>query len=69
MWRARLLWSEINGAGVLFNGTIVERANTGVKQVPGILASDSRGCYDAVEQYESAGLGMKTRGHRLRWSS
>ena len=60
-FRARLLWSEINGAGHLRTSPrddLVEDSEKQALCVKGVLCTDSRGGYDAVELNESPLLGL-----------
>ena len=58
-YRLRLLWGEFNGAGLGHSGDLKSRASHVVGQVLSITATDRKGAYDAVNQLESANLGMK----------
>ncbi len=53
LWMIRLSWAEMNGID-LSSGNFCEP----VRQVPGLVVSDSKGLFDAFHR-ESAGLGMK----------
>ena len=59
VYRTRLLWAELNGAGIestgrdLLTGSINE-----VRMVPGLLGTDSRGGYDSIMINESPLLGL-----------
>ena len=60
-YRIRLLWTELHGASFQRGGPrqdLVETTETQVKLVKGILCTDSRGGYDAVEVNESPLLGL-----------
>ena len=61
-FRTRLLWSEINGVGFSRPSTsrteLVEDTEKQALCVKGILCTDSRGGYDAVELNESPLLGL-----------
>ena len=59
LYRCRLVWAEINGSGYKYGKNYTERAKACVAQVRGILATDSKGGFDAVTAQESASLGMK----------
>lgn len=54
VYRTRLLWSEINGAGALDHGrNLLEASLTQGRLVPGLLGTDSRGGYDSIMINES----------------
>ena len=62
-FRTRLIWSELNGGGGRRNGLpqrqdLVEMMEAQAKQVHGVLCTNSRGGYDAVEINESPLLGL-----------
>ena len=62
-FRARLLWSELHGAGGVdfdrpLRRDLVEMTEKQVLAVKGILCTDSKGGYDAVELNESPLLGL-----------
>ena len=60
-FRVRLLWTEINGAGAMRKGPrvdLVQMAESQVKLLRGVLCTDSRGGYDAIERNESPLLGL-----------
>ena len=60
-FRVRLLWSEIHGVGRNRKdkrANLVEQAEAQVLHVRGVLCTDSRGGYDAVEINESPLLGL-----------
>ena len=59
LYRCRLVWAEINGFGYKYGTNYTERAKACVAQVRGILATDSKGGFDAVTAQESASLGKK----------
>ena len=59
-FRLRLLWSELHGAGChrTPQDDQVERAERQLRHVKGILCTDSKGGYDAVQLNESPLLGL-----------
>ena len=62
-FRARLLWTELHGAGGREESRprrldLVEQTEAQVLQVQGVLCTDSRGGFDAVEVNESPLLGL-----------
>eukprot|EP00439_Symbiodinium_sp_Y106_P045439 s1898_g5.t1 len=59
-FRLRLLWTEMHGAGDREDprAPLVKAAETQAMQVKGVLCTDSRGGYDAVEVNESPLLGL-----------
>ena len=60
-FRARLLWTEIHGASALRDNPRLDLVEVAEKQaltVKGVLCTDSRGGYDAVETNESPLLGL-----------
>ena len=59
LYRTRLVWAEINGFGYKYGKNYPDRAKACVGQVRGILATDSKGVFDAVTAQESDSLGMK----------
>eukprot|EP00434_Breviolum_minutum_P014147 symbB.v1.2.012474.t1/scaffold861.1/size176854/4 len=60
-FRVRMLWSELHGAGCLRSDRRVDLVETAENQaglIRGVLCTDSRGGYDAVEFNESPLLGL-----------
>ena len=62
-FRTRLLWSELHGAGGTATSTstrvnLIEEQERQVHGIKGIVCTDSRGGYDAVELNESPLLGL-----------
>ena len=60
-FRVRMLWSELHGAGSLRSDRRVDLVETAENQaglLRGVLCTDSRGGYDAVELNESPLLGL-----------
>ena len=60
-FRIRLLWTEIHGGGFLRGDPredLVTATEKQVVQIKGIICTDSRGGYDAVEVHESPLLGL-----------
>jgi len=52
-FRTRLLWSELNGAGVDKDiNDLMQHADLAVSSVSGIMATDSKGGFDAVTLQE-----------------
>ena len=70
-FRTRLLWSELHGAGGLqhrreLRRDLVELTEKQVLKVKGVLCTDSRGGYDAVELNESPLLGLSNMRSALQ---
>ena len=67
-FRVRLLWSEMHGAGWhrTAQDSQVEWAERQVRAVRGILCTDSRGGYDAVQVNESPMLGLSNTRSALQ---
>jgi hypothetical protein len=59
-YKLRLIWAELNGAGLPFGTRTEARADACIRQVQGIVVSDSKGGYDAVEKNETANLGLQS---------
>ena len=58
-FRTRLLWSELNGSGVSREDRdFLMYAERAVKKIPGIVATDSKGGFDAVTLQEGPYLGL-----------
>ena len=58
-YRTRLLWTEVNGAGVdRPHGDWLLHSERLVRQVTGVVATDSKGGFDAVTLQEGAYLGL-----------
>ena len=59
VYRTRLLWAEIHGAGLLYEGrNLLQIADQEVRMVPGVLGTDSKGGFDSVTVNESPLLGL-----------
>ena len=59
VYRTRLLWAELNGAGKLSESRDLLTASVAeVRLVPGLLGTDSRGGYDSIIINESPLLGL-----------
>ena len=58
LFRVRLLWGEMHGTGVPFPFDMPLRVRAACENVEGILATDSKGGYDAIEKNESPNLGL-----------
>ena len=59
VFRTRLLWAEMHGCGTLNpSRDILSASIEELKQVPGILGTDSRGGYDSIMINESPLLGL-----------
>ena len=56
-WKLRMLWAELNGGTEPSKGA-VHRADQGVSKTYGIVATDSKGGYDAVKLNEGSTLGL-----------
>jgi hypothetical protein len=59
-YKLRLIWAELNGAGLAYGKRTEARAEACIQQVKGLVASDSKGGYDAVERNETANLGLQS---------
>ena len=62
VFRSRLLWAELHGAGIadpgFYREDLVDVTERAARLVRGLLCTDSRGGYDAVEVNESPLLGL-----------
>ncbi|CAE7295575.1 GIP [Symbiodinium sp. CCMP2592] len=70
-FRARLLWSELHGAGHQLHAgplrrDLVDNTEQQVMTVKGIVCTDSKGGYDAVELNESPLLGLSNMRSALQ---
>eukprot|EP00439_Symbiodinium_sp_Y106_P012966 s3447_g1.t3 len=67
-FRVRLLWTELHGGGGARQprDDLVEKTETQALMVKGILCTDSRGGYDAVEVNESPLLGLSNMRSALQ---
>ena len=66
VYRTRLLWAELNGAGKLSESRDLLTASVAeVRLVPGLLGTDSRGGYDSIIINESPLLGLSQHSCRL----
>jgi hypothetical protein len=59
-YKLRLIWAELNGAGLPYGMKTEARAQACVQQVKGLVVSDSKGGYDAVEINETSNLGLQS---------
>ena len=57
-FRTRFLWAQLNGCCAMTGNDLLHRANRMVHFVRGVLGTDSRGGYDAVNKNESPLLGL-----------
>ena len=57
-FRARFMWCQLNGGAAYSEDDKLKLANGMVKYVAGILATDSKGAYDAVNKHEGPLLGL-----------
>ena len=57
-FRTRFLWAQLNGCCAMTGNDLLHRANRMVHYVRGVLGTDSRGGYDAVNKNESPLLGL-----------
>eukprot|EP00438_Fugacium_kawagutii_P031764 Skav205351 [mRNA] locus=scaffold1956:24961:32706:- [translate_table: standard] len=58
-WRTRLLWSELNGAGILrVPGVLLDQVEAQNSVVKGIVGTDSKGGFDAISVQEGPYLGL-----------
>ncbi|CAL1164199.1 unnamed protein product [Cladocopium goreaui] len=58
IFRTRLLWAELNGAGAEKGLDLLAFAEQEVSAVPGVVATDSKGGFDAVTLQEGPYLGL-----------
>ena len=58
LFRIRLLWGDLHGTRVQFAFDMPLRVRAACDNVEGILATDSNGGYDAIENNESPNLGL-----------
>ena len=70
-FRTRWMWCQLNGCCAIRDGNILEKANNIVKYVKGLIATDSKGVYDAVNKNEGPLLGLSNarsalQGHQLK---
>ena len=57
-YRARFMWCQLNGCAAIKSDDKLKCANDCVKFIKGILATDSKGSYDAVNKSEGPLLGL-----------
>lgn len=65
-FRVRWMWCQLNGCCAINDGNILEKANDLVKYVKGIVATDSKGVYDAVNKSEGPLLGLSNARSALQ---
>jgi hypothetical protein len=58
LFRTRWMWCQLNGCCAIEEPNILLKANDLVKYVPGILATDSKGAFDAINKNEGPLLGL-----------
>ena len=51
-FRVRWMWCQLNGCCAIKDGNLLEKANDLVKYVKGLVATDSKGVFDAVNKNE-----------------
>ena len=49
-FRVRWMWCQLNGCCAIKDGNLLEKANDLVKYVKGLVATDSKGVFDAVNK-------------------
>ena len=65
-FRTRFLWSQLNGCCALPPGDHLQRANYMMQYTKGIIATDSKGGYDAVTKSEGPMLGLSNARSALQ---
>ena len=65
------MWCQLNGCAAIKDGSLLDNANSLVKFVPGVVATDSKGVYDAVNRHEGPLLGLSNaraalQGYQLK---
>jgi len=65
-FRTRFLLSQLNGCCALPPGDHLQRANNMMQYTKGIIATDSKGGYDAVTKSEGPMLGLSNAGSALQ---
>ena len=65
-FRTRFLWSQLNGCCALPPGDHLQRANYMMQYAKGIIATDSKGGYDAVTKSEGPMLGLSNARSALQ---
>ena len=58
LFRVRLLWGEIHGTGLPHTFDFISRVEAASDAIDGILATDSKGGYDAIMKNDSPNLGL-----------
>lgn len=71
LFRTRWMWCQLNGCCAIDEPNILDKANKLVQFVAGILATDSKGAFDAVNKNEGPLLGLSNarsalQGYQLR---
>lgn len=67
----RWMWCQLNGCCAMQDPNILDKANSMVQFVVGILATDSKGAFDAINKNEGPLLGLSNvhsalQGYQLR---
>ena len=70
-YRTRYLWCQLNGCCAITEGDMLSNANRMVRFLPGIIGTDSKGGYDAINKSEAPLLGLSNirsaiQGFQLR---
>ena len=70
-YRTRYLWCQFNGCCAMIEGDMLDNANRMVRYLPGIVGTDSKGGYDAINKNEGPLLGLSNirsaiQGFQLR---
>ena len=70
-YRTRYLWCQLNGCCAMVEGDMLDTANRMVRYLPGIVGTDSKGGYDAINKNEGPLLGLSNirspiQGFQLR---
>ena len=65
-FRVRWMWCQLNGCCAIKDGNLLEKANDLVKYVKGLVATDSKGVFDAVNKNEGPLLGLSNARSALQ---
>ena len=68
------MWCQLNGCCAIKDGNLLEKASDLVKYVKGLVATDSKGVFDAVNKNEGPLLGLSharsaLQGYQLKENS
>ena len=66
LFRTRWMWCQLNGCCAIEDIDILQKANEMVKWVGGILATDSKGAFDAINKSEGPLLGLSNMRSALQ---